>query len=177
MAKKKIKIPASRVAIFDKWGTRDEDREKLHMQANQIASDPTNPHHKHFLSIGVDPNGTDEEVGNRIIEKHYEREQERKAKFAAMIATRDRLASPFQQTFKTSLQRFMNPFTGFDVIAFDDVVVKSGDLAMSDVVRDRWGERAVKIIEELIGKPTDQEPQCPPNASLNPTSPETATST
>lgn len=57
----------------------------------------------------------------------------------------------FQRTFKIALVRFMNPITGFDIVSFDDKVVKSVDgVSMSETVEQRWGVKTRELIEKLI---------------------------
>jgi hypothetical protein len=40
---------------------------------------------------------------------------------------------------------------GFDVTAFDDGVIQSGERPTLDVVRERYGERAAQMVSELVG--------------------------
>ena len=56
----------------------------------------------------------------------------------------------FQNIFHCLLQGFMNLITGFDIIDFDERVVKSGDKCMRDAILEKYGEEAVALIEALI---------------------------
>ena len=40
---------------------------------------------------------------------------------------------------------------------FDDEFLKSGDRSMKDVVRERYGDKAVELIEGLLGKIENKE--------------------
>lgn len=52
--------------------------------------------------------------------------------------------------FGRPLRTFWDNFTGFDVIRFDDKIVKSGDRACSEVLLEKWGIEAVTLIKQLI---------------------------
>lgn len=57
----------------------------------------------------------------------------------------------FKAYFGVPLRLFMNSITGFDVIAFDDQVIKAGDNeSTADAVRRLHGEEAVELIRNLI---------------------------
>lgn len=58
--------------------------------------------------------------------------------------------SRFQEIFGVSLVRWMDTVTGFDIIKFDDQVIKSGDKQMAQVVKDKYGQEAVDLIMTLI---------------------------
>ncbi len=60
----------------------------------------------------------------------------------------------FQEIFGRSLSTYFDLIYGFDTIKFDDDITKSSDLddiSMADVVKEKYGEEAVSIIESLIG--------------------------
>jgi hypothetical protein len=61
-----------------------------------------------------------------------------------------KLGREFDRVFGVALANYFDNFTGFDVIGFDDEVVKSGDGCMADVVREKYGQRALDMIEELL---------------------------
>jgi hypothetical protein len=58
----------------------------------------------------------------------------------------------FQLTFRISLKKFWNKLHGFDVIAFDEWL-KAGERSISDVVTEKYGEKAVTLIQNLIVTP------------------------
>lgn len=55
----------------------------------------------------------------------------------------------FLAIFKLQLRKYMSSLTGFDIIKFDEWL-QSGDRAASDVVRERYGQRAVDLLTEII---------------------------
>ena len=60
-------------------------------------------------------------------------------------------ANSFQRVFGVSLRKYwINHLLGFDIIKFDNEVVKSGDRCMSTVVLEKYGKDGLMIIEELI---------------------------
>ena len=57
----------------------------------------------------------------------------------------------FQSIFHRSLGKYWNPVTGFDVIKFDEEVIKPPDgVSTKDQILKDYGEYAVKVIEGLI---------------------------
>jgi hypothetical protein len=58
----------------------------------------------------------------------------------------------FTKLFRCSLKPFWDNITGFDIVAFDKQIVKSGDNAMYDVVKEKYGEAGTVLIERLIQK-------------------------
>jgi hypothetical protein len=67
-------------------------------------------------------------------------------------AMRQKHFDTFQRTFGQSLSKFWHPLTGFDIIKFDETVVKPGDdEAMSQAVVRQWGEPAADLIRDLLG--------------------------
>lgn len=61
-----------------------------------------------------------------------------------------RHSDEFRRIFGVPLQMFMNPITGFDLIRFDERVVKSGDRQMSAVVLEKYGQPGVDLVLALI---------------------------
>lgn len=57
----------------------------------------------------------------------------------------------FKRVFYTDLANYWD-FTGFDIVRFDDEYIKSGDNSMEDVVRERFGDNAVELIKDLLGR-------------------------
>ena len=64
-------------------------------------------------------------------------------------------ARRFLRIFGVPLKKyFPDNATGFDVIKFDDEVVKSGKGVMADVVMDRWGNEALNMVQALVRPPS-----------------------
>lgn len=61
-------------------------------------------------------------------------------------------ADEFKRTFGRSIGPYMDKLTGFDVIKFDDEIVKPPDgKSTADAIRETYGEAAVTLIRNLIG--------------------------
>ena len=61
-------------------------------------------------------------------------------------------APRFRQIFGVQLKPFWDNLTGFDLIKFDDEVVKPPNgQSTKKVIKERWGDEAVAMILELIG--------------------------
>ena len=57
----------------------------------------------------------------------------------------------FKSTFGVPLKAYMDLITGFDVVKFDEEVVKPPDGVSSEqVVEERWGKPAVELIKSLF---------------------------
>lgn len=57
----------------------------------------------------------------------------------------------FFKIFKTPLKKYwLGNAQGFDVINFDAEIVKSGAESMAEVIRSKFGHRAVQLIKELL---------------------------
>ncbi len=62
-----------------------------------------------------------------------------------------RYAPQFQKEFSVRLWTYWDMRTGFDIVRFDDEVIKPPDGASTrEAILARYGEDAVKLIEELI---------------------------
>jgi len=63
-------------------------------------------------------------------------------------------AREFQRVFGRRLKPYFDMLTGFDVIKFDDKIVKPGKTeSTAQAVARQWGDDAVALIRALIGKP------------------------
>jgi hypothetical protein len=62
---------------------------------------------------------------------------------------RDQYAGEFHRIFGTPLSHWWNPMFGFDIVRFDDCFIESGDGVMAEAVRQKYGDRAVEIIQAL----------------------------
>ena len=62
------------------------------------------------------------------------------------------LHQEFRSIFGVGLIDYWDDFTGFDIIKFDDEVIKSLDGVMADTVKEKYGDIGVTIIERLLGK-------------------------
>lgn len=60
-------------------------------------------------------------------------------------------ARKFQDTFGVRLKRYWDNITGFDVIAFDEVIKPKRNESSMEAVRRQWGDEAVSLICKLIG--------------------------
>lgn len=68
------------------------------------------------------------------------------------VARGRQYADQFKRTFGRSIGPYMDKFTGFDVLKFDDEVIQPPDgKSTEEVVRERYGEDAVTLIRNLIG--------------------------
>lgn len=62
-----------------------------------------------------------------------------------------KLADKFRRKFGVSLVRYWNPVFGFDVVLFDDEVIKAPDgKSTRQCVRQRYGAEGESIIQQLI---------------------------
>jgi hypothetical protein len=59
----------------------------------------------------------------------------------------------FLQLFGLRLTQFWHPLTGFDIVAFDDVIKPDFNQSLHDYVQTRYGPEAVQLIADLIGLP------------------------
>lgn len=63
-----------------------------------------------------------------------------------------RQARDFERIFKANLKDYWLPGPlGFDIIKFDDDVVKSGNMSVRDAVQQTYGMDAVALCHELLG--------------------------
>jgi hypothetical protein len=64
----------------------------------------------------------------------------------------EELHRAFRNTFGTHLSNYWD-ITGFDNIKFDEEFIKPPDgKSTSDIVREKYGDKAVELIEGLLGK-------------------------
>ena len=63
----------------------------------------------------------------------------------------------FLEIFHVDIRRFMSGLhflLGFDIVGFDQQVIKTEDnISMSDTIKDRYGDRANKLIDEILQYP------------------------
>lgn len=65
-------------------------------------------------------------------------------------------SSEFFKTFSVQLSKFTDPYTGFNIVAFDDYLqnkygnYEDNKTSMADFIKKKYGMRAVKLIENLI---------------------------
>jgi len=57
----------------------------------------------------------------------------------------------FKRYFGTELRSYWHPLLGFDIVRFDDEVVKSGNMSVRDAVQQSYGMDAVALIHKLLG--------------------------
>jgi len=94
------------------------------------------------------------ELELKVIRDHVTNSMRRQQEFTELVARRSRNKSKhaerFFELFKVRLADYMpNPVIGFDVTGFDDKVIGSGDRSMLDVIREKYGDEAVQIIQDL----------------------------
>jgi hypothetical protein len=57
----------------------------------------------------------------------------------------------FHRVFGVGLSGYWSNVTGFDIVAFDDRIVRSGDGCMADTVALKWGEAGRTLILQAVG--------------------------
>jgi hypothetical protein len=65
----------------------------------------------------------------------------------------------FRQVFGVTLKPYWCNLRGFDIVKFDDQVIKSGDGSVHDAVQARWGDTGVTLIQSLIAPHQAGPPQ------------------
>ncbi len=60
-------------------------------------------------------------------------------------------ANEFKRIFKADLRDYWQGILGFDVVGFDDRLIKSGNQSVKDAVRQTYGQDAVVLIQRLLG--------------------------
>lgn len=67
-----------------------------------------------------------------------------------------RQANEFQRIFKRNIREFWDgSLLGFNIIKFNDDVVKSGTQQMRAAIRQTWGIEGSQLIAELVGAPRE----------------------
>lgn len=67
------------------------------------------------------------------------------------VQSRKRLQHEFRLVFGVPIAGFWdNNLVGFNLVKFDDQFVQSGDRSIREVVQERFGDRGVSIILQLI---------------------------
>lgn len=72
------------------------------------------------------------------------------ARIGQRNAAAQRQAERFRQLFGMPLSKFWHPFTGFDVVRFDDVIKPAENQSLRDCIQSKHGKEAVQLIEMLI---------------------------
>jgi hypothetical protein len=66
-------------------------------------------------------------------------------------AKADKYHRPFIQIFGVKLMAYFDFLTGFDIVRFDELFLKSPDgKSVKDVVLEKYGKEGLKIIEDLL---------------------------
>ena len=69
-----------------------------------------------------------------------------------MPSARER--NEFRRLFKADLSKYYaHPVLGFDVVKFDDEIVKSGTQSVRAAILQTWGPDAVRLIQDLLNVP------------------------
>jgi hypothetical protein len=74
---------------------------------------------------------------------------------AAIVAANKRCLLKYHETFRMifgqPMQKYTHPLFGFDIIKFDDVLIKSGDNeSCAEAVKRLFGDRGAKLIEDIL---------------------------
>lgn len=56
----------------------------------------------------------------------------------------------FESVFKCPFMAYWSPLYGFDVVQFDEKVIKSEEGCMRDEIVKVWGKEAANLVEYLI---------------------------
>lgn len=59
-------------------------------------------------------------------------------------------ARKFKNIFGREFHDFWNIVYGFDIVKFDDEIVKSGDKSVKEVIQENYGEEAVNLILGIL---------------------------
>ena len=61
------------------------------------------------------------------------------------------LESDFKKIFNVNLKKYWKPFFGFDIVRFDEEIIKSLDgKSMKETINDNYNEIGVKLIEFIL---------------------------
>jgi hypothetical protein len=66
-------------------------------------------------------------------------------------------AAGFQGFFKVPLASYMNDYTGFDIVKFDEMIKTPDGVSTHDFVKRKYGLQALNMIQDLIGMPRGAE--------------------
>ncbi len=149
MARTKIE---HRVAVYDEFKIDDDNRRKFNTQLDEKKSPELHKFCKGNAAYREDMTRVEMEV--LLLRRHFERWKKQNDAILANLETYKKHAVEFQSIFGTYLKYFWidNRF-GFDVIKFDEVLIKPPDgVSTADEVLRRYGQRALDIVNELIGK-------------------------
>ena len=61
-----------------------------------------------------------------------------------------RQSNRFRELFGLPLSKFWHPFTGFDIVRFDDVIKPAKNQSLHACIAAKYGQDAVQLIEWLI---------------------------
>jgi len=67
------------------------------------------------------------------------------------VRLNQRDAREFERIFREPLTQYWHGILGFDVVGFDERIVKSGSGSVKDAVRQTYGQEAVALIQRLLG--------------------------
>jgi len=147
------KISKDRIELFDRLNVPKDCRIKLSTDVDKydrcqlIRLWPDIPGHKD-MSLAA--------LRVKVLELAILSNRNHQERMKVNIRKREQYAAEFQKLFGYPIRRFFsNPFFGFDVTSFDAVVVKSGDRSMFQVLEEKFGAEAAKMIDDLL---TVQDP-------------------
>jgi hypothetical protein len=133
-----------RQAIYDAMKFEPQDRKRFEKQLKTEL-----PKLRQWFEI--DTAAPDEEARTAILVSYQKSQFERQQKMLKRREAVSQYTEQFQRTFGTPLHRFNHPVLGFDAVAFDTTVVRSGDRSCAEVVKERYGDAAVVMLLALIG--------------------------
>lgn len=62
-----------------------------------------------------------------------------------------RFKRPFESTFRLRFQDYMDPIFGFNVIKLDQHLGVPDGTSTSDFIKNKYGEKAVRMVREMLG--------------------------
>jgi hypothetical protein len=100
-------------------------------------------------------NGNEEHDGNLILAQYLhntspEKQAEQQQKMANRANTKRKSSMRFRQLFGVNLNDYWDGvLLGFDIVRFDSRIVKSGNGCMLDVIKNKWGDEAAQLVDNL----------------------------
>jgi len=63
------------------------------------------------------------------------------------------LKNQFERTFKVRFMDYFEPWTGFDIVKFDEIIKPDDNESTADKIEKEYGQGAVDLISELLNYP------------------------
>ena len=142
-------ITATRQAIFDRHNLEPKQAEKLHWEIETKF--------EKCLELYEVPNTGDREAdGNKVLEAYFESQKRYDQLIANRVKAAELYADKFQRTFGVRLRSLYSFHLGLDVIGLNTLVNPDTQENLSQAIQRRWGDDALKMVQDLIGQPTDK---------------------